>query len=121
VPGIDVSRADEKLFFILDYPLRVADYTDGGEDRSDWNSYFFTSTDGWAPPSGYPAANWMQCQALRHFNKANVLFMDGHIETLPGVGGTTGNTENNDVYYGRCLEPQSAYWQYGRPHPVLPN
>jgi prepilin-type processing-associated H-X9-DG protein len=120
VPGVDVSRVDGKLFFILDYPKRLADYTTGGADRFEWDSYFFVRPEGWTPPrSGAPVdASWVQYQALRHFGKANVLFMDGHIETLPAVGTSTSTVySTEDVNNGRCLAPESAYWEYGRPRP----
>jgi prepilin-type processing-associated H-X9-DG protein len=112
VPGVDVSRIDEKLFFILDYPKRVADYITGGTDVANWYSYFFANPIEWKPPTDYPGTTWMQTQALRHFGKANVLFMDGHIESLPGFSAAT-----DDINNGRCLNSDSPYWQYGRPRP----
>jgi prepilin-type N-terminal cleavage/methylation domain-containing protein/prepilin-type processing-associated H-X9-DG protein len=112
VPGVDVSHIDEKLFLILDYPKRTADYSTGGADVVDFNKYFFTDFDTWL--RNYKAtcgSNWMQYQALRHFSKANVLFCDGHVELLSVGDGSN----KDDINNGRCLDSRSPNWQYGRP------
>jgi prepilin-type processing-associated H-X9-DG protein len=111
VPGVEVSRIDEKLFLILDYPKRVADYTDDGADALDFDKYFFANSDLWLLNyKSICGTNWMQYQALRHFSKANVLFCDGHVELLP-----VGDGNKDDVNNGRCLDKRAPNWQYGRP------
>ena len=84
-----VPKPDGKMFFILDYPLSVADYVDKilGDD---WKGFFVVDPAynpifgayQWQPPSGCAEWTWQQVTALRHFEKANVLFCDGHVETL---------------------------------------
>jgi prepilin-type processing-associated H-X9-DG protein/prepilin-type N-terminal cleavage/methylation domain-containing protein len=117
VPGVEVSRIDEKLFLILDYPKRVADYTDGGTDSNDWNKYFFTRPEMWLAQFPTAGSNWAQYQALRHFGKANVLFCDGHVELLRGGRTLDPTVTPADVNNGSCLEANSPAWQYGRPRP----
>jgi len=79
-----VTNVDPKLFFILDYAYSkpLADYNqDGTEDE--WDKYFIRDIDQWL--SDYAATSgtiWQRFQALRHFGKANVLFCDGHVDTL---------------------------------------
>ena len=83
-----VPRPDGKLIFILDYPLSVADYITVGGD--DWKRFFvvdpaYNPVIGpyrWQPPPGCEEWTWQQVTALRHFEKANVLFCDGRVETL---------------------------------------
>jgi prepilin-type N-terminal cleavage/methylation domain-containing protein/prepilin-type processing-associated H-X9-DG protein len=82
-----VPRCDPKLFFILDYPRAVADYTainDTPPDTPFWDLIFIDPAppEGWTPPTGLEGRTWEEVQALRHFGKANVLFCDGHIESL---------------------------------------
>jgi prepilin-type processing-associated H-X9-DG protein/prepilin-type N-terminal cleavage/methylation domain-containing protein len=84
-----VPKPDGKLFFILDYPLSVADYMEptGGDE---WKRFFvvdpaYNPVIGayqWQPPPDCEGWTWRQVTALRHFEKANVLFCDGHVETL---------------------------------------
>jgi len=86
-----VPRCDPKLFFILDYPRAVADYTDINDTPPDtpfWDRIFINPAppEDWAPPSGMEGRTWEEVQALRHFGKANVLFCDGHIESLEPEG-----------------------------------
>jgi prepilin-type N-terminal cleavage/methylation domain-containing protein/prepilin-type processing-associated H-X9-DG protein len=84
----DVVKMDPKLIFILDYPKILADYTDIGDrlaDTSFWQEIFIDPTPppvNWATPPGLDGRTWQACQALRHFGKANVLFCDGHVESL---------------------------------------
>jgi len=90
--GSLVYTMDPKLFFILDfaYGRPVADFNQGGMGvDDDWNQYFFTDHRAWqehypdlakeAEQTGY---GWQAYQAPRHFGRTNVLFCDGHIETL---------------------------------------
>jgi len=84
-----VPKPDGKMFFILDYPVSVADYMElvGGDE---WRRFFvvdpaYNPVIGayqWQPPPGCETWTWQQVTALRHFEKANVLFCDGHVETL---------------------------------------
>jgi len=86
--GRYVARSDPKLFFILDYPKAVADYTDIGDTLPDgpyWDRIFIDPApppEDWAPPPGLEDRTWEEVQALRHLGKANVLFCDGHVEAL---------------------------------------
>jgi len=82
---------DAKLFFILDYPKAVADYTPGSTEGADWQTYFIQYPELWDNPNGGiykkgPGAAegrpWQFYQSLRHFGGANMLFGDGHVETL---------------------------------------
>jgi len=86
--GSTVTGVDGKLFYILDYGGwdLVANYTTGSLDP--WHKYFISSLRGQTDAiSAWQAAfpdegDWRSWQALRHFGKANVLFCDGHIESL---------------------------------------
>ena len=85
--GRAVPIPDPKLFFLLDYPRPIADYTeinDDGRDTDYWTQIFISPAPlaGWVPPPGLEDYTWQEVQALRHFGKANVLFCDGHIESL---------------------------------------
>ena len=79
-----VTGVDPKLFFILDYAYSkpLADYNqDGTEDE--WDKYFIRDIDRWLSDFGATSGTiWQRFQALRHFGKANVLFCDGHVDTL---------------------------------------
>jgi prepilin-type processing-associated H-X9-DG protein/prepilin-type N-terminal cleavage/methylation domain-containing protein len=79
-----VFETDPKLFFILDYPKVVADYNGAGEE-DEWDKYFIEDPEDWHDRYGqYEGAHtiWQAFQALRHFDQANVLFCDGHVEPL---------------------------------------
>lgn len=86
--GSTVMGVDGKLFYILDYGGwdLVANYTFGSLDR--WDKYFIASPRGQTDAveiwqAAFPGeGDWRSWQALRHFGKANVLFCDGHIESL---------------------------------------
>jgi prepilin-type N-terminal cleavage/methylation domain-containing protein/prepilin-type processing-associated H-X9-DG protein len=115
VTGRTVPVPDGKLFFILDYPQSVADYMDpvGGDD---WKRFFVVDpqqnpavgTYTWQPPPGYEDFSWRQVTALRHFRKANVLFCDGHVESL-------GIDALDDAAYldGRHLLATNPLWRQG--------
>jgi prepilin-type N-terminal cleavage/methylation domain-containing protein/prepilin-type processing-associated H-X9-DG protein len=111
--GRDVAQVDSKLFLALDFPKALADFTDtalnnppSGATGTEWEKYFIdmrVNPDGaakrWVNTFGSTCGNdWTQYQALRHFGKANVLFCDGHIESLEPE-----SLGENDVR-----------WQYGR-------
>jgi len=77
-----VEQVDPRLFFVLDYPKALANYADVDQDI--WQKYFITqSPEDWEKAfAGKNTGAWRDYQALRHFGMANVLFCDGHIETL---------------------------------------
>ena len=84
---LNITKPDAKLIFILDHGCDdnalVVDAFDGTFDKyffdiknlANWNSAW--NKDG--------ASDWREYQSLRHFRQANVLFCDGHIESL-GLG-----------------------------------
>jgi prepilin-type processing-associated H-X9-DG protein len=89
----DVPRMDPKLIFILDYPKAIADMTDIGDTlgEKDYFDYIFIKSElpdfemppkNWSPPPGLEGRTWPEVQALRHAERANVLFCDGHIEAM---------------------------------------
>ena len=86
--GSTVTGVDGKLFYVLDYGGwdLVANYTTGSLDP--WHKYFISSPRGQSDAikawqAAFPGeGDWKGWQALRHFGKANVLFCDGHIESL---------------------------------------
>jgi len=86
--GSAVTGVDGKLFYVLDYGGwdLVANYTTASRDP--WHKYFISSPRGQTDAiSAWQAAfpgegDWKGWQALRHLGKANVLFCDGHIESL---------------------------------------
>jgi prepilin-type processing-associated H-X9-DG protein len=79
--GSLVTSLDARLFFILDYGKSVADYNGQGTD-DEWHKYFIEKPEEWQKQWGQGGASWQRYQALRHFGCANVLFCDGHIESL---------------------------------------
>jgi prepilin-type N-terminal cleavage/methylation domain-containing protein/prepilin-type processing-associated H-X9-DG protein len=85
VNGRPVERVDARLILILDYPQLVADYSSpvGGGDP--WDKYFILDPDAWLAKYRKELGEdqtWRSYQSLRHFGMANVLFCDGHVETL---------------------------------------
>jgi prepilin-type N-terminal cleavage/methylation domain-containing protein/prepilin-type processing-associated H-X9-DG protein len=79
------TEVDPRLFLILDYGKSVANYSNKQPDA--WSLYFTAPEPLWMANSLNvsflkPGESWMQYTALRHFGKANVLFCDGHIESL---------------------------------------
>jgi len=78
------DRVDSRLFFLLDFGARktVADFNHDESD-DEWEKYFIRDVQQWA--SDFPEAarkGWPYYQALRHAGRANVLFCDGHVESL---------------------------------------
>jgi len=78
------DRVDSRLFFILDFGARktVADFNHDESD-DEWGKYFIRDVEQWA--RDFPDAatkGWPYYQALRHAGRANVLFCDGHVESL---------------------------------------
>lgn len=78
-----MHSVDPKLFFILDYPVPLADFCGDADDQGiKWDKYFVQDPVRWQQDWGQTGEDWTQYQSLRHFGQANVLFCDGHIESL---------------------------------------
>jgi len=81
--GTAINKVDPKLFFILDYGKSLADYNGYGGNDDNWYKYFIEKPDEWLENFGSTlGTDWKLYQSLRHFGEANVLFCDGHIESL---------------------------------------
>jgi prepilin-type processing-associated H-X9-DG protein len=118
VPNVDVSCVDPKLFLILDFPKRLADFNTSGSDYEEWDKYFISDPAAWQAAYGATAyGTCAQYQALRHSHMANILFCDGHIELLPGDA----LIEDRAAY--KYLGKDNPLWAYGRTasasYPVL--
>ena len=88
--GSFAATLDAKLFFILDFggQKTVADFN-GGVDEDAWDLYFIDTTkpgavEDWQRKFGADYTDWKAYQALRHTGTANVMFCDGHVESLTG-------------------------------------
>ena len=86
-----VVGVDGKLFYVLDFGGwdPVAKFNPNAKEDDEWDKYFIWSPRGqadaiaeWQRRFVNEANDWKAWQALRHFEKANVLFCDGHIESL---------------------------------------
>jgi len=80
-----VGTIDPRSILILEYGKSVANYSNKMPDM--WSLYFTETEDLWmANPLNVSFLkrndSWLSYTALRHFGMANVLFCDGHIETL---------------------------------------
>jgi prepilin-type processing-associated H-X9-DG protein len=106
--GKEVAIPDPRMFFILDYPNPVADYTHLGTDDA-WSQIFVLDPAHWTPPPGYENYTCEEIQALRHFGKTNVLFCDGHIELIG-----PDPISNYAASQGSFLRPDSRNWRSGR-------
>ncbi len=108
--GAAAPMADGSLFFILDYPKPLADYNgSGGEDP--WARFFIVD------PSEWPyrrqlkeGETWESYQSLRHSGRANVLFLDGHVEA---VGVTALDATPREILAGKYLDETSPRWRHG--------
>jgi prepilin-type processing-associated H-X9-DG protein len=84
--GQRVTRIDPRLILILDYGKSVADYESAGTGkRDDWYLFFTDDQAKWMDIYHSllrPSETWLKYMSLRHFGKANVLFCDGHTESL---------------------------------------
>jgi prepilin-type processing-associated H-X9-DG protein len=85
--GRDVARPDPKLIFLLDYPKAIADMTGIADTLGEelfFDQIFIDPTPpvNWVSPPGLSGRTWPEVQALRHSGRANVLFCDGHIESM---------------------------------------
>ena len=113
VAGSRASRVEGDRFFILDYPVPLADYN--GDMTDDDSEMFFideTRIPDWEEAfSDNPyGLSWEEAQSLRHFGMTNVLFLDGHIETLP-----LEPQSDEDLATDKYLRPDSSLWRYGGP------
>jgi len=104
----DVITPDPNLFFILDYPKAIADYSNI-EVNDLWDQIFIAKTPptNWTAPAEFTGYTWQEVQALRHFGMANVLFCDGHIESLPVDPATA-----EAMTAGKYLRGDSPLWRY---------
>ncbi len=85
VDGENFGTVDPRLILILDYPKILAVYTPGPHDE--WDRFFIDTTDveGWMEKYGEDLEedqDWTHYQSLRHFDQANVLFADGHVQAM---------------------------------------
>ena len=110
----DAPKVDGRLFFILDYPLRLAEYSGVGPGEDDYEQYFIDEDkiDAWLAAYGadlYEGRSWHEFQALRHFGMANMLFCDGHVEAIP-LHPTTAEA----IKDGKFLRPDPgrSLWRY---------
>jgi prepilin-type processing-associated H-X9-DG protein/prepilin-type N-terminal cleavage/methylation domain-containing protein len=81
--GRRITGVDPRLILILDYGKSVADYASTNPDP--WAMFFTASTEDWLTRFGGQLSGRKtpaHYQALRHSGQANVLFCDGHVETL---------------------------------------
>lgn len=78
-----VPQVDARLFFVLDYPVPLADFNGVPADDI-WEENFIQDPEEWKKNTklGRQGLDWRAYQVLRHFGQANVLFCDGHIESL---------------------------------------
>lgn len=79
VANLNITKPDAKLIYILDHHELVADAFDGNFDKYFIDIKNLTS---WNNKWAQDGADWREYQSLRHFSQANVLFCDGHIESL---------------------------------------
>ena len=107
----NVLTPDPNLFFILDYPKAIADYSNI-EVNDLWDQIFIAKTPptNWTAPAEFTGCTWQEVQALRHFGMANVLFCDGHIESLTIRSETT--PEAIAAGNGKYLDGTSPLWRY---------
>jgi prepilin-type N-terminal cleavage/methylation domain-containing protein/prepilin-type processing-associated H-X9-DG protein len=95
------TKVDGRLIFLLDFPRKIANFTDEpGSDKIYWDKYFIADPERWLRTygSGNDSNEWRRYQSLRHFETANVVFCDGHIESLSASE----------------LHQTNPIWQYGR-------
>jgi prepilin-type N-terminal cleavage/methylation domain-containing protein/prepilin-type processing-associated H-X9-DG protein len=94
LPNSILGSMDPRLAMALDYPKPVAEYSGEGGDEWKWDKYFVEDPRRWKQEWGAAGEDCGQYQSLRHFGRANVLFCDGHIESLAP----------------ECLRPGRALW-----------
>ncbi len=106
VTGYEVPKPDGKLFFVLDYPKPLADYNEDGTD-DDWEDFFVEDLATWTPPEDFEFDDAPRVQALRHMGRANVMFCDGHVESL-GVD----PDDEEALKTGKYLRGDSPLWRW---------
>ena len=82
LPSSIRDSMDPRLAMVLDYPKALAEYTGDGGDEWKWDKYFIENPRRWKKEWGDTGEDWGEYQALRHFGRANILFCDGHVESL---------------------------------------
>jgi prepilin-type N-terminal cleavage/methylation domain-containing protein/prepilin-type processing-associated H-X9-DG protein len=82
LPGTILGSLDPRLALALDYPKPLAEFSGEGGDEWKWDKYFIENPRRWRTDWGTTGEDWHEYQALRHFGRANVVFCDGHIESL---------------------------------------
>jgi len=82
LPDTILGSMDPRLALVLDYPKSLAEYSGEGGDEWKWDKYFVENPRRWKEEWGATGEDWGEYQSLRHFGRANVLFCDGHIESL---------------------------------------
>jgi prepilin-type N-terminal cleavage/methylation domain-containing protein/prepilin-type processing-associated H-X9-DG protein len=125
----DAPTVDGKLFMVMDYPKPLVDFTSfslsGGSANGlnpDFDMYFIDTeindpgAENWLKTnSATCGTDWRKYQALRHFNRVNMLFADGHIDTLnyQELGGPL----DARWEYGSSDSASSPRYIYGQSHP----
>ena len=92
-----LGEVDPRAIFLLDYGKSIANYSNKSPDA--WSLYFTTPEALWMANQTNVSflkkgESWLKYTALRHFDMANVLFCDGHIETL----GADALAEKSDLW-----------------------
>ena len=92
-----LGEVDPRAIFLMDYGKSIANYSNKSPDA--WSLYFTSPEALWmANPVNVSflkqGESWLKYTALRHFDMANVLFCDGHIETL----GADALSEKSDLW-----------------------
>jgi prepilin-type processing-associated H-X9-DG protein/prepilin-type N-terminal cleavage/methylation domain-containing protein len=82
LPNSILGSMDPKLAMVLDYPKSLAEYSGEGGDEWKWDKYFVENPRRWNQEWAAAGEDWSAYQSLRHSGRANVLFCDGHIESL---------------------------------------
>lgn len=109
--GPGPARLDARLYFIVDHPEPIADYGGAGGGQP-WDKHFWRDRNDWLRK--YADTLWEgetpeHYRSLRHFGRANMLFSDGHVETL-GLSAEADLDQLLDAHY---LDEQSPLWRYG--------
>ncbi|MCX5684124.1 MAG: prepilin-type N-terminal cleavage/methylation domain-containing protein [Planctomycetota bacterium] len=82
LPSSILGSMDPRLAMVLDYPKPLAEYSGEGGDEWKWDKYFVENPRRWNHDWAATGEDWSTYQSLRHSGRANVLFCDGHIESL---------------------------------------
>ncbi len=112
IAGSWVNAVDSRVYLVLDYGKSVADYNGDGED-DEFGLFFFTDDDAWLDRYGDDVAAGEgpgDYRALRHDGTANVLFCDGHVESI----GLAEEAALDALRSGRYVDPDSPLWRFRR-------